>query len=60
MSGPDRVMVKEFEKAMKDHLALDAEGNLAYLAANEWRLADTMKQWPKLTFSKTMEHGDYD
>ena len=60
MSGPDRVMLKEFEKAMKDHLAIDAEGNLAYLAANEWRLADTMKQWPKLTFNKTMEHGDYD
>jgi len=59
MTGPDRVMLKEFERAMKDHLAIDAEGNLAYLAANEWRLADTMKQWPKLIFSKTMEHGDY-
>jgi peptide chain release factor 3 len=59
MTGPDRIRLKEFEKAMKDHLAIDAEGNLAYLAANEWRLADTMKQWPRLTFSKTMEHGDY-
>ena len=59
ITGPDRMQLKEFEKAMKDHLAGDAEGNLAYLAANEWRLADTMKQWPKLTFSKTMEHGDY-
>jgi peptide chain release factor 3 len=47
MTGPDRIQLK------------DAEGNLAYLAANEWRLADTMKQWPRLTFSKTMEHGDY-
>jgi peptide chain release factor 3 len=59
ITGPDRMQLKEFEKSMKDHLAGDAEGNLAYLAANEWRLADTMKQWPRLTFSKTMEHGDY-
>ncbi|MDO8721796.1 MAG: peptide chain release factor 3, partial [Syntrophales bacterium] len=59
VSGPDRSQLKDFERAMKDHLATDAEGNLAYLAANEWRLEDTMKQWPKLTFSKTIEHGDY-
>jgi len=58
VSGPDRLQLKDFERAMKDHLATDAEGNLAYLAANEWRLEDTMKQWPKLTFSKTIEHGD--
>ena len=59
VTGPDRLQLKEFERAMKDNLAIDAEGNLAYLASNEWRLEDTMKQWPKLTFSKTIEHGDY-
>ena len=58
ITGPDRNKLKEFEKAMKDHLAIDGAGNLAYLAANEWRLQDTMKQWPQLTFIKTMEHGD--
>jgi peptide chain release factor 3 len=59
VAGKDSLHLKEFERAMKDYLAIDAEGNLAYLAANEWRLEDTMKQWRKLTFSKTMEHGDY-
>jgi peptide chain release factor 3 len=59
VTGSDRHKLKEFEKAMKDHLAIDAEGNLAYLAANEWRLEDTMKQWRELVFSKTVEHGDY-
>ena len=58
VTGPDRNKLKEFEKAMKDHLAIDGAGNLAYLAANEWRLQDTMKQWPQLTFMKTMEHGN--
>ncbi len=50
--------IREFEKAMKDNLAIDGSGNLAYLAANEWRLEDTMKQWPELAFKKTVEHGD--
>lgn len=58
VTGADRNKLKEFEKAMKDHLAIDGAGNLAYLAANEWRLQDTMKQWPQLTFMKTMEHGN--
>ena len=59
VAGSDRHKLKEFEKAMKNHLAIDAEGNLAYLAANEWRLEDMMKQWRELVFSKTVEHGDY-
>lgn len=58
VTGPDRNKLKEFEKVMKDHLAIDGAGNLAYLAANEWRLQDTVKQWPQLTFMKTMEHGN--
>ena len=58
VSGSDRLKLKEFEKVMKEYLAIDGSGNLAYLAANEWRLEDTMKQWAGLTFSKTIEHGD--
>jgi peptide chain release factor 3 len=57
VSGSDRRQMKEFERSMKDYLAIDGSGNLAYLAANEWRLEDTMKQWPELTFLKTVEHG---
>ncbi len=60
VTGADRRRLKEFEKSLKDYLAIDGGGNLAYLAANEWRLEDTLKQWPELTFSKTIEHGDTD
>ena len=57
IGSDDRRKLKEFEKQFQTNLAIDAEGNLAYLAANEWRLGDTMKQWPEITFDKTIEHS---
>ncbi len=48
--------LKEFEQANRANLALDAEENLALLAANEWRLDYVMEQWPDVTFLKTREH----
>ncbi len=53
----DKAALKEFEKAARSYLAYDAEGNLAYLAPNEWRLQDTIKQWPAISFQKTIEHN---
>jgi peptide chain release factor 3 len=53
----NRKRLKEFEKHFQGNVAVDAEGNLAYLAANEWRLADTMEQWPEISFHKTVEHS---
>jgi peptide chain release factor 3 len=53
--APDPSRVKDIQKALAANLAIDADGNLAYLAANEWRLADTMKLWPDFTFLKSVE-----
>ena len=53
----NKLTLKEFEKAAKSYLAYDAEGNLTYLAPNEWRLQDTMKQWPDIIFTATIEHN---
>ena len=44
-----------FEKANQAKLALDAEGNLTYLAASEWLLKMTAEKWPEITFAKTRE-----
>ena len=46
----------EFEKKSQANLALDAEGNLTYLAPSEWRLGYVMEQWPDIEFAKTREH----
>ncbi len=55
LSCLDQKIMRELKKNLQSSLALDAEGNLAYLAQNEWRLADTMKLWPQVTFDKTIE-----
>jgi peptide chain release factor 3 len=49
--------LKDFERQNQTALARDAEGNLAYLAASEWRLEHTMEQWPEIEFHKTREIG---
>jgi peptide chain release factor 3 len=46
----------EFEKAHRDNLALDAEGNLTYLLSSVWLLQRLSEQWPEVTFLKTREH----
>jgi len=53
---PDRERLEAFRKANQENLALDAEGNLAYLAASEWRLEFVMEKWPEIAFLKTREH----
>ncbi len=55
IAAGDPGQLELFTRELKGHLARDAEGNLAYLAQNEWRLADTMKQWPDISFLKTIE-----
>ena len=45
----------DFEKANRENLALDAEGNLTYLAESEWQLNYEAKQWPEISFLKTRE-----
>ena len=56
VSCPDLKRLREFEKSHQDNLALDAEGNLAYLLSSEWLLKRLSEQWPEVTFLKTREH----
>ncbi len=52
----DKKLLEDFTRKNQLQLANDAEGNLAFLAVNEWRLQHTMEQWPDITFHKTREH----
>jgi Peptide chain release factor RF-3 len=56
VSCADRKRLEAFKKANQANLALDAEGNLAYLAASGWRLEFVMEKWPEIGFLKTREH----
>ena len=53
----DRKLLDDFEKKEKMNLYLDAEGKLTYMASSQWRLDNTMENWPKLVFSATSEHS---
>jgi len=53
----DRNRLKAFQQENGTYLANDAEGHLAFLAPSEWRLENTMKQWPEIAFHKTREHS---
>ncbi|WP_432821832.1 peptide chain release factor 3 [Trichloromonas sp.] len=53
----DKKKLADFEKKNQGNLALDAEGNLTYLASSEWRLGHTAEQWPEVQFHKTREHN---
>jgi len=54
---PESEKLENFEKKHRANLALDSEGNLIYLALSEWRLSNTMEEWPEITMHKTMEHS---
>ena len=53
----DKKKLAEFEKKNQSSLALDAEGNLTYLASSDWRLGHVAEQWPEVKFHKTREHN---
>ena len=57
ISGDD-AQLTNFKKRMETDLYTDAEGDLAYLASNEWRLGRTIEEWPSITFHSTKEHHD--
>lgn len=56
ISSSDKKRLEEFEKENRGRLALDSQGNLAFLAPNEWQLNYVMEQWPEISFHKTLEH----
>jgi peptide chain release factor 3 len=55
VGSSDKKRLDAFEKARRSNLALDAEGNLAYLAESEWQLEFVAEQWPDIGFLKTRE-----
>ena len=57
VTGEDKKMLSEFEKALAFHLAYDAANNLAYLAPSAVHLRLTQERWPDLVFHTTREHA---
>lgn len=53
----DKKKLGEFQKSQSANLAMDAEDHLTYLGASQWRLTNTMEEWPDITFLKTKEHN---
>ena len=52
-----KVKLAEFEKANAANLAIDAGGNLAYLAPNRVNLNLTQERWKDIVFHETREHS---
>ena len=55
VSAEDKRTLETFQRNYQNDIALDAEGNLTYLADSGWRLDYTMEQCPDITFSTTRE-----
>jgi len=51
----DKKKLEEFKDKFQGDLALDSEGHLTFLAANEWRLNYTIERFPDIVFHKTRE-----
>jgi peptide chain release factor 3 len=49
-------LLEDFKNQFETNLFTDAEGSLAYLARNDWRLERTVEEWPRLAFHATKEH----
>jgi len=55
VSTEDKKHLAAFEKANRSNLALDAEGNLTYLAVSQWKLERAAEEWPRIVFLKTRD-----
>jgi peptide chain release factor 3 len=55
ISCKDEKMLNDFEKKLRDNLALDGAGELTYLAPSRVNLQLTMERWPEITFNTTRE-----
>ncbi len=56
VSSDDPGQMKEFEQKNSSNLALNAEGQLTFLAPSEWHLERAMKDYPDVVFDKTIEY----
>ncbi len=55
ISCKDPKKLEEFKKIHQHFLALDGEGNLAFLADGEWRLRHVSEKHPDMEFHQTQE-----
>lgn len=55
----DDKILDEFKIKLRNHLALDHAGDLAYVAPSRVNLTMTEERWPQIEFLATREHGDY-
>ncbi|MCT4535848.1 peptide chain release factor 3 [Halodesulfovibrio sp.] len=55
ISSDDEKVLADFKDYYSSDLAIDAEGCLAYLAPNPWKLESAQERYPKVTFSTTRE-----
>jgi len=55
ITADDPKVMDDFQKKNHLNVAMDAEGNVVYLALSEWRLAHAMEEWSQIKFHKTME-----
>ncbi|MDH3859398.1 MAG: peptide chain release factor 3, partial [Gammaproteobacteria bacterium] len=60
ISCSDNKKLEEFKKKMRNNLALDHAGDLAYVAPSRVNLTMTEERWPEIEFLATREHGDYE
>ncbi len=56
VSCEDPKKLKEFEAKNQGSLAMDGEGELAFLADGQWRLNHTTELFPEIVFHKTREY----
>ena len=57
VASEDKKQFEDFKDYYRSDLALDAEGALAYLAPNPWKLESAMERYPKVEFRITREIG---
>jgi peptide chain release factor 3 len=53
----DRKKLDEFKNKNQADLAIDAEGHLTFLAANQFWLERSMEKFPEISFRKTREYN---
>jgi peptide chain release factor 3 len=60
LEGRDKIevrkMMDQFQRKNEANLAIDAHGDLAYLAPNKWNLAKVEERFPDVRFEATREH----
>nr|NKB47494.1 peptide chain release factor 3 [Legionellales bacterium] len=52
----DETVLKQFKAKQSNHLALDAAGQLTYLAPSRVNLTLAIERWPDIEFLNTREH----